>query len=127
MKSSPSPACLTLWLLVACCVMWTINAQTGDTPTVTGMKIHLGKQFNKRGKIEILYYVIGKYVGLFSMRFGGAKYANKLYNTFLLTRWCERYNRCDLFHTKWKSVKSLKKENSINFCSHFSSAKKLTF
>nr|NP_001233170.1 semaphorin-6D-like precursor [Strongylocentrotus purpuratus]ABD37619.1 flagellasialin [Hemicentrotus pulcherrimus]ABD37620.1 flagellasialin [Strongylocentrotus purpuratus]ABD37621.1 flagellasialin [Mesocentrotus franciscanus] len=35
MKSSSSPACLTLRLLVACCVMWTINAQTGDTPTVT--------------------------------------------------------------------------------------------
>ncbi|XP_003729484.1 uncharacterized protein LOC100888451 [Strongylocentrotus purpuratus] len=35
MKSSSSPACLALRLLVACCVMWTINAQTGDTPTVT--------------------------------------------------------------------------------------------
>ncbi|XP_041463973.1 uncharacterized protein LOC121415000 [Lytechinus variegatus] len=33
MKNSTSSVCLIFWLSIACCVMWTINAQTSSSQT----------------------------------------------------------------------------------------------
>ncbi|XP_054755941.1 uncharacterized protein LOC129261945 [Lytechinus pictus] len=33
MKNSSSSVCLIFWLSIACCVMWTINAQTSSSQT----------------------------------------------------------------------------------------------